>query len=112
MRLQQRLEGGAAPGRLKWIQAQIGQHIQMIPVRGRAVLRVGREIHAGCRTAQIEALNTASRSRSSSPSWIRGQFWLIHRSTLVNAPRDRRGEPRFRGRQLVSVKGPARRSSR
>jgi len=102
-RLQQRLEGGATPGHLKWIQAQIGQQIQMIPVED-VLFFVSDEKYTRVQTAQIEAL-IRKPIKELVAELDPKQFWQIHRSTLVNARAIAGVSRDFRGRQLVSVKG-------
>ncbi|HEV8094349.1 MAG TPA: LytTR family DNA-binding domain-containing protein [Burkholderiales bacterium] len=102
-RLQQRLEGGATPGHLKWIQAQIGQQIQMIPVE-EVLFFVSDEKYTRVQTAQIEAL-IRKPIKELVAELDPKQFWQIHRSTLVNARAIAGVSRDFRGRQLVSVKG-------
>jgi DNA-binding LytR/AlgR family response regulator len=102
-RLQTQLEGGQAPGYLKWIQAQIGQQIQMIPV-DEVLFFVSDEKYTRVQTAQLEALIRKPIKElvaELDPKW----FWQIHRSTLVNARAIAGVSRDFRGRQLVAVKG-------
>ena len=102
-RLQARLDGGQAPGHLKWIQAQIGQQIQMIPVE-EVLFFVSDEKYTRVQTAQIEAL-IRKPIKELVAELDPKQFWQIHRSTLVNARAIAGVSRDFRGRQLVSVKG-------
>jgi DNA-binding LytR/AlgR family response regulator len=102
-KLQARLDGGQAPGHLKWIQAQIGQQIQMIPVE-EVLFFVSDEKYTRVQTAQIEAL-IRKPIKELVAELDPKQFWQIHRSTLVNARAIAGVSRDFRGRQLVSVKG-------
>ncbi len=102
-RLQDGLAGASAPGYLKWIQATVGQQIQMIPVE-EVLFFVSDEKYTRVQTAQQEALIRKPIKEligELDPS----QFWQIHRSTLVNARAIAGVSRDFRGRQLVSVKG-------
>src|SRR6185503_18551151 len=75
-RLRQRLEGGATPGHLKWIQAQIGQQIQMIPVE-EVLFFVSDEKYTRVQTAQIEAL-IRKPIKELVAELDPKQFWQIH----------------------------------
>lgn len=100
--LQSRLNGGA-PAYLKWIQATVGQQIQMIPV-DEVLFFVSDEKYTRVQTAQQEAL-IRKPIKELIAELDPGQFWQIHRSTLVNARAIAGVSRDFRGRQLVSVKG-------
>jgi DNA-binding LytR/AlgR family response regulator len=102
-RLQTRLDGGQSSDYLKWIQAQIGQQIQMIPVE-EVLFFVSDEKYTRVQTAQIEAL-IRKPIKELVAELDPKQFWQIHRSTLVNARAIAGVSRDFRGRQLVSVKG-------
>jgi DNA-binding LytR/AlgR family response regulator len=99
-RLAQKLEPNA---RLKWIQASVGAHIQMIPVE-EVLFFISDEKYTRVQTAQQEAL-IRKPIKELLAELDPAQFWQIHRSTLVNA-RAVAGVTRDeRGRQLVSIKG-------
>jgi DNA-binding LytR/AlgR family response regulator len=99
-RLAGRLE---APSHLRWIQASVGQQIQMIPVE-EVLFFISDEKYTRVQTAQQEAL-IRTPIRELIAALDPAQFWQIHRSTLINA-RAIAGITRDeRGRQLVSVKG-------
>lgn len=102
-RLQSRLEGDASPGYLKWIQAQVGQQIQMILVE-EVLFFISDEKYTRVQTAQQEAL-IRKPIKELVAELDPKQFWQIHRSTLVNARAIAGVSRDFRGRQLVSVKG-------
>ena len=102
-RLQGQLEGGTPAGYLKWIQAQVGQQIQMIPVED-VLFFISDEKYTRVQTAQIEAL-IRKPIKELVAELDPKQFWQIHRSTLVNARAIAGVSRDFRGRQLVSVKG-------
>ena len=98
--------GGTAPrvpSYLKWIQATVGQAIQMIPVED-VLFFVSDEKYTRVQTATVEAL-IRKPIKELVDELDPERFWQIHRSALVavtaiaNVSRD------FRGRQIVAVKG-------
>ncbi len=102
-RLADRAGAPAAPAYLQWIQAAVGQKIQMIPVE-EVLFFISDEKYTRVQTAQQEAF-IRRPIRELVGELDPAQFWQIHRSTLINA-RAVAGIIRdFRGRQLVSVKG-------
>jgi DNA-binding LytR/AlgR family response regulator len=99
-RLAEKLE---LPSRLKWIQASVGNQIQMIPVDD-VLFFVADEKYTRVQTAQQEAL-IRKPIKELLAELDPAQFWQIHRSTLINT-RAIAGIVRDeRGRQLVAVKG-------
>ena len=101
--LSARLTPGQAPQYLQWIQATVGQSIQMIPVE-EVLFFISDEKYTRVQTAQVEALIRKPIKELVDELDPRG-FWQIHRSTLV-AVKAIAGVTRdFRGRQIVSVKG-------
>jgi len=93
----------AAAPRLKWIQATVGQSIQMIPVE-EVLFFISDEKYTRVQTASVEAL-IRKPIKELVEELDAEMFWQIHRSTLVNT-RHIAGVTRdLRGRQLVSVKG-------
>jgi DNA-binding LytR/AlgR family response regulator len=101
--LSARLSPGQAPQHLQWIQATVGQSIQMIPVE-EVLFFISDEKYTRVQTAQVEALIRKPIKELVDELDPR-QFWQIHRSTLV-AVKAIAGVTRdFRGRQIVSVKG-------
>jgi len=92
-----------APSYLKWIQATVGQAIQMIPVED-VLFFVSDEKYTRVQTATVEAL-IRKPIKELVDELDPERFWQIHRSALVavtaiaNVSRD------FRGRQIVAVKG-------
>jgi len=89
--------------RLKWIQASVGNQIQMIPVDD-VLFFVSDEKYTRVQTAQQEAL-IRKPIKELIEELDPAQFWQIHRSTLINA-RAIAGVIRDeRGRQLVAIKG-------
>jgi len=99
-KLAERLE---PPSRLKWIQASVGNQIQMIPVED-VLFFVSDEKYTRVQTAQQEAL-IRKPIKELLDELDPQQFWQIHRSTVINA-RAIAGVIRDeRGRQLVAIKG-------
>ena len=101
--LSARLNPGAAPQYLEWIQATVGQAIQMIPV-AEVLFFVSDEKYTRVQTAQVEALIRKPIKELVDEVDPR-LFWQIHRSTLVNVKAIAGITRDFRGRQIVSVKG-------
>ncbi len=92
-----------ATPRLRWIQATVGQSIQMIPVE-EVLFFISDEKYTRVQTATLEAL-IRKPIKELVDELDANLFWQIHRSTLVNT-RVIAGISRdARGRQLVSVKG-------
>ena len=101
--LSARMNPGSAPEYLQWIQATVGQTIQMIPVAD-VLFFVSDEKYTRVQTAQVEAL-IRKPIKELVDELDPQLFWQIHRSTLI-AVKCIAGVTRdFRGRQIVSVKG-------
>lgn len=98
-----RLNPGGAPQYLEWIQATVGQAIQMIPV-AEVLFFVSDEKYTRVQTAQVEAL-IRKPIKELVDELDPKVFWQIHRSTLVNVKAIAGVTRDFRGRQIVSVKG-------
>ena len=101
-----RLAAQISPGganHLKWIQATVGQTIQMIPVED-VLFFISDEKYTRVQTAQIEAL-IRKPIKELLEELDLNLFWQIHRSTLVNTKAISGVTRDLRGRQLVSVKG-------
>ena len=97
------LNPGGAPQYLQWIQATVGQVIQMIPV-DEVLFFISDEKYTRVQTVQVEALIRKPIKELVDEVDPR-LFWQIHRSTLV-AVKAIAGVTRdFRGRQIVGVKG-------
>ena len=97
-----RMDPAKAP-RLRWIQATVGQSIQMIPVDD-VLFFISDEKYTRVQTATLESL-IRKPIKELIEELDANVFWQIHRSTLVNT-RFIAGVSRdMRGRQLVSVKG-------
>jgi len=101
-KLAAQLDPGAST-RLKWIQASVGQAIQMIPVED-VLFFISDEKYTRVQTAQIEAL-IRKPIKELVDELDMNLFWQIHRSTLVNTKAIAGVSRDLRGRQLVSVKG-------
>ena len=107
--LQQLLDKLAAqisPGaerHLQWIQAAVGQSIQMIPVQD-VLFFISDEKYTRVQTATIEAL-IRKPIKELVDELDMNLFWQIHRSTLVNTKAIAGVSRDLRGRQLVAVKG-------
>jgi DNA-binding LytR/AlgR family response regulator len=93
----------SAPRRLAWIQASVGQTIQMIPVDD-VLFFVSDEKYTRVQTAQVEAL-IRKPIKELVEELDPQQFWQIHRSTLVNVKAIAAVSRDLRGRQVVSVRG-------
>ncbi len=98
-----RLDPGGAPRYLEWIQATVGQAIQMIPV-AEVLFFISDEKYTRVQTAQVEALIRRPIKELVDEIDPR-QFWQIHRSTLVSVKAIGGVTRDFRGRQIISVKG-------
>lgn len=98
-----KLDPGAAPHYLKWIQASVGPSIQMIPVDD-VLFFISDEKYTRVQTATIEAL-IRKPIKELVDELDPQAFWQIHRSTLVSVSAIAGVTRDFRGRQIVSVKG-------
>lgn len=95
--------GGTRPTYLKWIQATVGQAIQMIPVED-VLFFISDEKYTRVQTPQVEAL-IRKPIKELVDELDPERFWQIHRSTLVAVNAIAAVTRDFRGRQIVSVKG-------
>jgi DNA-binding LytR/AlgR family response regulator len=93
----------ASAPRLRWVQASVGQSIQMIPV-DEVLYFISDEKYTRVQTATLEAL-IRKPIKELLEALDAEQFWQIHRSTVVNAHAVASVTRDERGRQLVSVKG-------
>ena len=89
--------------RLRWIQATVGQSIQMIPVED-VLFFISDEKYTRVQTASLEAL-IRKPIKELVEELDANVFWQIHRSTLVNTKFIAGVSRDLRGRQLVAVKG-------
>ena len=94
---------GGAPQYLRWIQASVGQSIQMIPV-DEVLFFISDEKYTRVQTASVEAL-IRKPIKELVDELDPQRFWQIHRSTLINANAIASVTRDFRGRQIVAVKG-------
>jgi DNA-binding LytR/AlgR family response regulator len=101
--LSARLNPGQAPQYLQWIQANVGQTIQMIAV-DEVLFFVSDEKYTRVQTEQVEAL-IRKPIKELVDELDPALFWQIHRSTLVNVKAIAGVTRDFRGRQIVSVRG-------
>jgi DNA-binding LytR/AlgR family response regulator len=102
-KLASQLNPAGAAQRLKWIQATVGQGIQMIPVDD-VLFFISDEKYTRVQTATLEAL-IRKPIKELIDELDPEAFWQIHRSTLVNTKAIAGVSRDMRGRQLVSVKG-------
>ncbi|HEY9068145.1 MAG TPA: LytTR family DNA-binding domain-containing protein [Burkholderiaceae bacterium] len=101
-KLATKMDPGKAPT-LRWIQATVGQTIQMIPV-DEVLFFISDEKYTRVQTATQEAL-IRKPIKELIEELDANVFWQIHRSTLVNTKFIAGISRDLRGRQLVSVKG-------
>ena len=101
--LSARLNSGGTPQKLQWIQASVGQAIQMIAV-DEVLFFISDEKYTRVQTAQVEAL-IRKPIKELVDELDPQQFWQIHRSTLVNVKCIAGVARDFRGRQIVTVRG-------
>jgi DNA-binding LytR/AlgR family response regulator len=97
------LNPNGSAAHLKWIQASVGQSIQMIPV-DEVLFFISDEKYTRVQTVQLEAL-IRKPIKELIDELDPQLFWQIHRSTLVNVKAIAGVARDFRGRQIVSVKG-------
>ena len=102
-RLAAQLNPGNAPKYLDWIQASVGQGIQMIPV-AEVLFFISDEKYTRVQTATVEAL-IRKPIKELIDALDPAVFWQIHRSTLVNVKVIAGITRDFRGRQIVAVRG-------
>jgi DNA-binding LytR/AlgR family response regulator len=92
-----------APPRLRWIQASVGQAIQMIPVE-EVLFFISDQKYTRVQTTSVEAL-IRKPIKELVEELDAAMFWQIHRSTLVNVRAIAGVSRDLRGRQIVSVRG-------
>ncbi|MDE2371770.1 MAG: response regulator transcription factor [Burkholderiales bacterium] len=102
-RLAAQLNPGGKPNYLQWIQATVGQAIQMIAV-DEVLFFISDEKYTRVQTPQVEAL-IRKPIKELVDELDPAQFWQIHRSTLVNVKAVAGVTRDFRGRQIVAVRG-------
>ena len=101
--LSARMNPGGTPNYLQWIQATVGQAIQMIPV-DEVLFFISDEKYTRVQTATVEAL-IRKPIKELVDEIDPQRFWQIHRSTLINVKAIAGVSRDFRGRQIVAVKG-------
>ena len=101
--LSARMNPGGAPKYLQWIQASVGQAIQMIAVED-VLFFISDEKYTRVQTAQVEAL-IRKPIKELVDELDPQLFWQIHRSTLINVKAIGGVSRDFRGRQIVAVRG-------
>jgi DNA-binding LytR/AlgR family response regulator len=101
-KLATRMDPAQVP-RLRWIQATVGQTIQMIPV-DEVLFFISDEKYTRVQTATQEAL-IRKPIKELIEELDAEVFWQIHRSTVVNTRHIAGVSRDLRGRQLVSVRG-------
>jgi DNA-binding LytR/AlgR family response regulator len=101
-KLATRMDPAKSP-HLRWIQATVGQSIQMIPVED-VLFFISDEKYTRVQTATLEAL-IRKPIKELVEELDAEVFWQIHRSTLVNTRYIAGVSRDLRGRQLVAVKG-------
>lgn len=102
-KLGRRLDPNESSPLLRWIQATVGQTIQMIPVDD-VLFFISDEKYTRVQTATTEAL-IRKPIKELVDELDATVFWQIHRSTLVNTRYIAGVSRDFRGRQLVAVRG-------
>jgi DNA-binding LytR/AlgR family response regulator len=102
-KLAAKLNPGGTPPALKWIQATVGQAIQMIPIED-VLFFISDEKYTRVQTATVEAL-IRKPIKELVDEIDPDLFWQIHRSTLVNTHCIAGVTRDLRGRQIVSIKG-------
>ena len=102
-KLAAKLNPSGTPPALKWIQATVGQAIQMIPIED-VLFFISDEKYTRVQTATIEAL-IRKPIKELVDEIDPDLFWQIHRSTLVNTHCIAGVTRDLRGRQIVSIKG-------
>jgi DNA-binding LytR/AlgR family response regulator len=102
-KLAAKLNPGGTPPALKWIQATVGQAIQMIPIED-VLFFISDEKYTRVQTPTIEAL-IRKPIKELVDEVDPDLFWQIHRSTLVNTHCIAGVTRDLRGRQIVSIKG-------
>lgn len=94
---------GQSPNYLSWLQASVGQNIQMVPVED-VLFCVSDEKYTRVQTLKQEFL-IRKPIKELVESLDPQIFWQIHRSTLVNVKAIASVQRDERGRQEVSIKG-------
>jgi len=93
----------AAPPRLRWIQAQVGASLRMIPTREVLFFRSD-EKYTRVQTATTELL-IRKTLKELADELDPDEFWRIHRSTLVRVDAIESVSRDMRGRQMLKLRG-------
>ncbi|MFL6706917.1 MAG: LytR/AlgR family response regulator transcription factor [Massilia sp.] len=93
----------AAPPRLRWIQAQVGASLRMIPTRDVLFFRSD-EKYTRVQTATAELL-IRKTLKELADELDPDEFWRIHRSTLVRVDAIESVSRDIRGRQMLKLRG-------
>ena len=101
-KLMTRMDPSKAPT-LRWIQATVGQSIQMIPVE-EVLFFISDEKYTRVQTATLEAL-IRKPIKELIDELDPDEFWQIHRSTVIRVDAVEQVSRDFRGHQVVHVKG-------
>ena len=101
-RLAARIDPAGAP-KLRWIQASVGQSIQMLPVED-VLFFISDEKYTRVQTGTVEAL-IRKPIKELVQELDAELFWQIHRSTLVNTRFIASVSRDLRGRQVIALKG-------
>lgn len=101
-KLAAQMNPGALP-KMRWVQATVGNSIQMIPVED-VLFFISDEKYTRVQTATLEAL-IRKPIKELVDELDAELFWQIHRSTLVNTRMIAGVSRDLRGRQLVAVRG-------
>lgn len=104
-KLAQRVGGEAVKPKefLRWVQASVGANIRMIPTSDILFFRA-EDKYTRVQTAGFEAL-IRKPIKDLIDELDPGEFWQIHRSTLVRVDAVEQVSRNFAGKQLVHVKG-------
>ena len=101
-KLAAKMNPGGTPPALKWIQASVGQSIQMIPVED-VLFFISDEKYTRVQTATLEAL-IRKPIKELIDELDPEAFWQIHRSTIVNLRAIARVERDWRDQPIILLK--------
>lgn len=101
--LTKHLHPGQSAKYLRWIQAMVGNTIQIIPVQD-IIFFISDEKYTRVQTAVVESL-IRKPIKELVDELDPSIFWQIHRSTMVNVNFISSIQRDLRGRQVVSVRG-------
>ena len=103
--LSQRLGAGGVKSReyMRWVQASVGANLRMIPTSDILFFRA-EDKYTRVQTASFEAL-IRKPIKDLIDELDPGEFWQIHRSTVVRIDAVEQVSRNFAGKQVVHVKG-------